>query len=171
MTDEEIKIRSVYLFLACSQAVEQLASALIAAEAGGSAPIKPSTEAGIRKELGLLFRYWTTRQIWERLEADEASAKKLNLSLLRLFTSAFRLPRDGSGLRYAELSTADDEVQELRRRLAGAVGTGRPRLFDALDASIISWRDAVSRYTLEALEHPLPQLTASVKEWAARTTP
>jgi hypothetical protein len=170
MTDEEIKIRSVYLFLACSQAVEQLTSALIAA-AGGSASVKPVTEGAVRKELGLLFRYWTTRQIWERLEADEADAKALNLSLLRLFTNAFRLPRDGSGLRYAELSTAADEGQELRRRLTGAIGTGHPRLLDALEALVVSWRDAVSRYTVEALESPLSQLTASVKEWAARTTP
>jgi hypothetical protein len=169
MTDEEIKIRSVYLFLACSQAVEQLTSSLIVAE-GGSASIKPSMEGSLRKEFGLLFRYWTTRRIWERLDTDEAAAKALNLSLLRLFTNAFRLPRDGSGLRYAELSTAAEEVQELRRRLAGAIGASHSKLFEALDASVVPWRDAVARYTVEALESPLSQLTASVKEWAARTS-
>ena len=166
MTEEETRIRSVYLFLACSQAVEQFKDRLVATF---DAPPLSSTlllEKLLRRELGMLFRYWITRQIWERLDAQEADAKTLNLALLRLFTDGFKLPKDGSGLRYAELSTLAEDAQELSHRITNALGMEHRPLLTELQGAILPCRDAVTKYTVEALELPVSQLTASIKEWA-----
>lgn len=168
MTDEEVRIRSMYLFLICSQAVEQLKDRLVGTCSSSPLPATPVLEHALRRELGMLFRYWTTRRIWERLESNEADAKLLNLALLRLFTNGFHLPRDGSGLRYAQMSTLADEVRELSHRITNALGVEHPPLLAELQGSIVLWRDAVLQYTAEALERPMDQLAASVKEWAER---
>ena len=168
MTQEEIRIRSVYLFLACSQALEQFANQLAATFPSPPLSSKLLLERGLKRELGLLFRYWTTRQIWQRLESNEEDAKSLNLALLRLFTDAFRLAKDGSGLRYAELSTSGEEVRELSYRITNVLGVEHQPLLAELQAGILPWREAVIRYTVEALELPIEQLTSKVKEWAER---
>lgn len=165
MTEDEIQIRSMYLFLTCSQAVEELKDRLVGTCAASPLSAAPMLERALRRELGLLFRYWTTRQIWERLESNEADAKLLNLALLRLFTNAFKLPRDGSGLRYAQMSTLADEVRELSHRITNALGAEHPPLLAELQGSIVLWRDAVIQYTTEALEQPVDQLTARIKGW------
>ena len=72
MTAEEIRLRSVFLFLACSQAVEQFKGQLSA-----TFPTKPLSadvvlDKLLRKELSMLVRYWATRQIWGQLEAQES---------------------------------------------------------------------------------------------------
>jgi hypothetical protein len=115
-----------------------------------------------------LFRYWATRQIWEQLESEEADAKALNLALLRLFTDAFGLPKDGSGLRYAELSNLTEEFQELSHRITNALGLEHRPLLSELQATIMPLRDAISRYTRDALELSPEQLRPSVQEWAGR---
>ena len=167
MNPEELRVRSLYLFLACTRAVDQFKARLLTTMPS-PIPSQPMVERMLRRELGLLFRYWITRQVWERLEASEADAKKLNLALLRLFTEGFRLPKDGSGLRYAEMSTLAEEVRELSHRITNALGAEHPALLSELSAAILPWRDAVGRYTVEALELPVTQLTSSVKEWAER---
>ena len=166
MSPEEIRTRSVYLFLSCSRVLEQFAERL-AATVPTSAPLdRRVLERSLRKELGLLFRYWTTRQIWERLEASEADAKRLNLALLRLFTDSFKLPQDGSGIRYAELSTLAEEVRELGHRLTQALGMEYPPLVETLEGEILLWQEAVMKQTADALNLPLPQAASSVKAWA-----
>jgi len=169
MTQEEIRIRSTYLFLTCSQAVEQLKGRLVGTCAASPLSAAPTLEGALRRELGMLFRYWTTRRIWERLESSEADAKLLNLALLRLFTDAFKLPRDGSGLRYAQLSTPAEEVRELSRRITTALGLEHPPLLAELQGSILLSRDAVLQHTADALERPVDRLAADVKAWAERT--
>ena len=164
MTPEEIRLRSRYLFFACSRAVDQLTARLMATFPSPPPAVVPVLEKSLRRELGLLFRYWASRQIWERLDASEADAKHLNLTLLRLFTEAFRLPQDGSGLRYAELSSLAEEVRELSRRITGALGVSHEPLLGELEGAILPWRDAVTQYTTDALELPMDQLSASVKE-------
>ena len=168
MTDDEIRIRSTYLFLACSQAIERFAVRLSSTLPEPPSAVKPLWEKSLKKELGLLFRYWTTRQIWEHLEGEEAAAKALNLALLRLFTDAFRLPKDGSGLRYAEFSTLAEEVQELGHRITNDLGLQHPPLLAELRTATLPWRDAVAAYTADALERPLDQLAANVKAWVER---
>lgn len=168
LSQEELRFRSLYLFLACSQAVEQFADRLLE-----TLPAQPlSAQLQLRKllkrELGLLFRYWTTRQIWQRWETREADAKQLNLALLRLFTDAFKLPKDGSGLRYAELSTLAEEVQELSHRITNALGMAHEPLLTELQSTILPWRDSVTKWTIDALEWPAEQLAPKVTEWAAR---
>ena len=169
MTEDEIRIRSLYLFLSCSHAVEQLKDRLVGTCTASPLSAAPTLDGALRRELAMLFRYWTTRQIWERLETREADAKLLNLALLRLFTNAFKLPRDGSGLRYAQLSTLVDEVRELGHRITNALGVEHPPLLAELQGSIVLWRDVVLQYTTEALERPVEQLAANVKEWSERT--
>ena len=160
----------MYLFLACSQAVERVKDQLTSTFPNAPLSAQAVFERAVRRELALLFRYWTTRQIWDRLEANEADAKSLNLVLLRLFTEDFRLPRDGSGVRYAELSTPAEEARELSRRLIHVLGFEHQPLLNELYGAIAPWRDAVNQYTVEALELPLAQLTAQVKAWASRPT-
>ena len=171
MTQEEITVRSTYILLACSQAVEQLKDRLASLVPVPGPPIKLVIERSLKRELGLLFRYWTTRKIWEQLDANEADAKQLNLALLRLFTEAFKLPRDGSGLRYAELSTLAEEVQELSRRITTALGTTHEPLLAELQGALAPWRETVSKYAVDALQLPLDQLALTVKEWAEQRTP
>lgn len=168
MNEEEIRIRSIYLFLACSRAVDQFKSHL--AETFTEPPLSATVVLNklLTRELGLLFRYWTTRQIWQQLEQDEADAKALNLALLRLFTNGFKLPRDGSGLRYAELSTLAEEVRELNRRITNAMGMEYPPLLAQVQRSIGPWREAVATHTTEALRLPLERLSSTIKLWAER---
>ncbi len=168
MTPEEVRVRSAYLFLACSQAVDQLKDRLLTHLSDPPASLKHFAEKSLRRELGLLFRYWTTRQIWSRLDDRESDAKELNLALLRLFTDGFKLPKDGSGLRYAELSTAAEEVRELGHRVTNALGADYPELLVELQRSLPAWRDAVNRYTIDSLELPVDRLASSVGEWADR---
>ena len=169
MTPEEIHIRSQYLFLACARAVDQLTARLAATFPSPPPAVGPLLEKSLKRELGLLFRFWASQQIWERLDASEADAKRLNLALLRLFTGAFRLPQDGSGLRYAELLSLGDEVHELSRRITAALGVSHQPLLGELQGAILPWRDAVNQYTTDALELPLDQLSASVKEFGERS--
>ena len=168
MTDEEVRTRSAYLFLACSEGVEQLVSRLLASLPAPSQAPAMGLERGLKREVGLLFRYWTTRQIWERLDDHEADAKQLNLALLRLFTDAFHLAKDGSGLHYAELSTPEEEAYELARRIVKVVGVEHQPLLNELRAEFIPWRRTVVGYTKDALELPLDRLVAQIKDWASR---
>ena len=166
MSPEEVRLRALYLFLACSRAVDQFKERLAATFPNQPLTARLVLDKALRKELGLLFRYWTTREIWSLLEASEADAKNLNLALLRLFTDGFRLPKDGSGLRYAELSSAVEEVLELGHRLTVTLGMEYPPLLAELQAGILSWREKIIRSTREALELPLDELTAQAKAWA-----
>jgi len=166
MTQEDVRVRSVYLFLASSRAVEEFKDHLAATFPAQPLSARLQLDRAIRRELGMLFRYWITRQVWDLLEEHEEDAKALNVAILRLFTEGFRLPRDGSGLRYAELSTPAEEAQELMRRMTSALEMAHQPMLEALQEGILSWRDAVARHTNDALELPLEELTMKVKEWA-----
>ena len=170
MTPEEVRIRSLYLFLACSQAVEQLKERLASTFSSPPLSSKLLLDVQLRRELGLLFRYWATRKIWERLEHHESDAKALNLALLRLCTDGFKLFKDGSGLRYAELSTPSEEAHELSHRLTHAVGVEHQPMLAMVHSDFLGWRETVLAYTVDALERPLEALTASVTQWAQQTT-
>ena len=168
MNPEELRLRALYLFLACSQAVEQFADRLTETIPAQPLSTQLQLQKTLKRELGLLFRYWTTRHIWQRWELREADAKQLNLALLRLFTDTFKLPKDGSGLRYAELSTLAEEVQELSQRITSALGVTHDPLLTELHSAILPWRDSVIKWTIDALEWPPEQLAPKVSEWAGR---
>ena len=171
MAPEEIRIRSLYLFLSCSQAIEVFAARLAATFPSPPLATQLMLEQSLKRELGMLFRYWTTRHIWNRLDANEADAKELNLALLRLFTSGFRLHKDGSGLRYAELATPAEETNELNHRITHALGVEHPPLLVELQQGILPWRHAVAKYTAEALELPIDQLAPRVRDLASHSPP
>lgn len=166
MTDDEIRIRSLYIFLSCSRAVEQVTGRLAATLPPAEFPVKAMAERPLRRELGLLFRYWTTRKIWEQLDASEQDAKRMNLALLRLFTEAFKLPRDGSGLRYAELSTLTEEARELSHRLTSAFGKPQDALLAILYDVLSPWRETVAKIAADGVVLPLSHLELAVKELA-----
>ncbi|PIQ83547.1 MAG: hypothetical protein COV75_06925 [Candidatus Omnitrophica bacterium CG11_big_fil_rev_8_21_14_0_20_63_9] len=168
MTDEEIRVRSIYLYLSCSQAVERYIEQLLGTFAAPPASSRLTMQHALRRELGLIVRYWITRLVWQRLDANEADAKALNLALLRLFTEGLRLPRDGSGLRYAELSTLPEETLELQHRIVNAIGVEHAPLVAELQRSTGAWREATWRSTTEALDRPLDQLSETVRSWAQR---
>ena len=169
MSPEDIRLRSLYLFYACSRSVNACKDRLLT-----TFPDQPMTstlvlDRSLIRELGMLFRYWTTRQIWDQLEDAEADAKNLNLALLRLFTDGFKLPKDGSGLKYAELSSPSEEVRELGQRITAALGLEYQPLLDELSAGIVGWRDDVTRHTKAALELPIGEISSAVKEWAQQS--
>ena len=169
MSPEEIRLRSLYLFVTCSRAVNKCKDRLLT-----TLPSQPLTatvmlDRSLTRELGILFRYWTARQIWDHLEDAETDAKNLNLTLLRLFTEGFKLPKDGSGLRYAELSNPSEEVQELGSRITAALGMEHQPLLDELQAGILAWRDEIKRCTKDALELPLGHISTAMKEWSAES--
>ena len=169
MTPEERRVRAVYLFLECVQGVEQIAGRLVRSFPSPPMSVKLLLEKSVKRELGMLFRYWATRHIWALLDAEEVDAKELNLTLLRLFTEMFNLPRDGSGLRYAELSTAEEDVREISQRMTTALGLEHYPLLKALREEIIPWRESVAAYTRKALTAPLEELTPAVKAWLERS--
>jgi len=169
MTEEEIRVRSVYLFMACSRAIEAFTDQLAATFPSAPLSSRLLLEKSVRRELAMLVRYWASRQIWQRLDAQEADAKAINIALLRLFTDGFKLPKDGSGLRYAELSTRDQECGELSRRIAGALGTEHQPLLAELERSITLWNKAVTTHTIDALGVPMEHLKVRVKAWAEGT--
>jgi len=168
MIPEDIRLRATYLFLACSRAIEQLTESLVTHLPSPALRLKPLLEKPLRRELGLLVRYWTTRHIWQQWESNEAQAKQLNLVLLRLFTEEFRLPKDGTGLRYAELSTLEEDLRELSRRIINAIEVEHPPLLGELQEGLLPCREAVLRHTVEALQLPLDQLQSRISAW---TTP
>ena len=168
MTSEEIRTRSLYLFLACSQAIEQCQKTLLRTVPALSAPLKPVFEKTVKKELGLVFRYWATQRVWQALEAREVDAKNFNLSLLRLFFDGLRLPKDGSGLRYAELLTVPEQVSELYRRLVSGIGMTQEALLKELQQEMPGWHTMVMRHTADALGLPLETLANKIRAWAER---
>lgn len=168
MTEEEVRVRSVYLFVSCSELIDRCKGSLIGSLPVPSLSSKVLLDKAITKELGLLFRYWGTRSIWEKLSGDEGAAKQLNLALLRLFTTGLKLPKDGSGLKYAELSTLPEEVRELSHRMTMAIGSDHPPLLAQLQGNISAWRGEVLQLTAEALQKPLDWLTGRIKALAER---
>lgn len=168
MTQEEIRVRSLYLFLACSQTIEQSRGRLLRTVPQLAESLRPLFEKTIKKELGLVFRYWATQQVWKALEAQEPDAKDFNLALLRLFFEGLRLPKDGSGLRYAELFTLTEQVIELYRRLSSSLGTTNDSLLKELQQEMPAWHAAVMKHTADALELPMEALAVKIKAWAER---
>lgn len=171
MAPEEVRVRSLYLFMVCAQAIEKGTERLMAIAPPAIPSLKPVLDKSLKKELALLFRYWATRRIWERWEARELDAKALNLAVLRLFFEGFRLAKDGSGMRYAELSTLSAEANELSHRLANALGVEHPPLVEEVERAILSWRDAVLQCTADALSRPAEELAVALKEWVGRVDP
>ena len=67
MGPEELRLRSLYVFLSCAQAIEEFRQQLGATLPAQAPPVQRVLETSLKRELGLLFRYWVTRQIWEQL--------------------------------------------------------------------------------------------------------
>ena len=168
MTPQEIQVRSLYVFLACSQVIEQCQGSLSRTVPELTEAVKPLFQKSVKKELGLLFRYWATQHIWKALDNREADAKNMNLALLRLFFEGLRLPKDGSGLRYAELFTVPEQISELYHRLANSVGLTSDPLLKHLQQEMPVWRAEVMKQTTDALGLSVEALSEKIKVWAER---
>ena len=169
MTDDEQQIRSLYLFLACSQAIDQCRERLAGKLPASASTMQPVFEKMMKKELGLLFRYWATQRIWKAFDASETDGKNFNLAVLRQFFEGLRLPKDGSGLRYAELLSVPEQVTELYRRLGSQLGVQSEIVLKELQHELPAWHALVTTYTDEALRAPLARLSSTIKAWAGRS--
>lgn len=162
MTQGEIGTRCAYLFEACFDLLESIRAEFAAAVPSPSPQERRMLDKAVTRELGLLFRYWATSHIWRQCESNETDARHLNLAVLRLFTDQLKLPKDGSGLRYAELPPTDEEG-ELGRRISQATGIASAPLLRIVHGSIESWREVLTRHTAEAVELPVGDLAARTR--------
>ena len=170
MTDQELRLRALNLYLVCSQLVDAALRLLLQALPASGRAEGLIQERMARRECGLLFRHWVSREIWQRVEND-GEATKLNLELLRLFTSGFKLPKDGSGLRYAELATPEEELHEFWDRLTHALGIEETRLLGTIEQASGEWRQGVDRAAERMLSQSIAVIEAEVREWTQSIRP
>ena len=166
MTDEEIRLRALYVFLGCQQAIDDYATRLLESLPAAS-EVQLPVEKMVTRELGLLFRYWATQHIWKVLETEH-DAKNFNLAVLRQFFDGLRLPKDGSGICYAERLTIAEQTSELSKRLSNQIGIQAESLLEEFQHEVPAWHASVINYTEEALHIPLERLQSSITEWAKR---
>ncbi len=112
MDSEEIRIRSLYLYVACSYAAVKLKEHIFAEMEKLGITSDEARKELVLKEIGVLFLFWTTRQIWERLVENEGDAKSLNVALAKLFHDGFKLPSDERRIRYAQVSGTVEEIEQ-----------------------------------------------------------
>ncbi len=127
-------------------------------------------ERAVRRECGMLFRHWAARAVWENV-TDDADATQVNLELLRLCTAGFKLPKDGSGLRYAELGSPEEETREFWQRLTHSIGLEGTALLGTVERSLPGWRRDVAAAAERALEQSLSVLEAEAKAWTQQIPP
>ncbi len=127
-------------------------------------------ERTLRRECGMLFRHWAARAVWENV-LDDADATQVNLELLRLCTAGFKLPKDGSGLRYSELGTAEEEGREFWHRLTHGIGVEGAGLLGTVERSLPGWRRDVAAAVERALAQSLTVLEAEAKAWTQQIPP
>lgn len=170
MTDQELRLRALDMYLSCSRVVDQALRYLLPALPASGKAEAVSQERTARRECGMLFRHWASREIWDRVEQDK-DATQMNLELLRLFTNGFKLPKDGSGLRYAELSTQEEELREFWHRLTHALGVEETRLLAMIERAADEWKQAVMQAAERMLTQPIAVIEAEVREWTQSLKP
>lgn len=168
MTGEEIRVRSLYLYVACSYAAVKLQAHVIEEIRRLKMSFDRKQEEQIFKEVGILFRFWVTRQIWENLVQEEADAKSLNFATFDLFNKGFKLPNDESHVRYGEISGRVEEVKEFGLRVCGILNQKDPELLLMLSTMTSEhWFPVILQYTKDAVEQPFEQARRFVDEMAA----
>lgn len=160
MTNEEINLRSEYLYLASCLAAIKLRDSIIE-----SANLEEDEKVKgiVLRELGILFRFWITREIWESLVEDETDAQKFNFRLLHLFNSGFKIPQDGSEIRYAQISGTVDEVKELGRRICNSLKLECIITMFKINIGITPYMEAILKFTKNAVELPIEQIENMLK--------
>ncbi|MBI2174313.1 MAG: hypothetical protein HYU33_03875 [Candidatus Omnitrophica bacterium] len=164
MSTQEIQARARYLFLTCVQMVDRVKERLVSLLPESVQSNAAALEVSLRRELGLLFRYWATQQIWQRMALQEKEARMMNIALLRLFTEELKLPRDGSGLRYAQLGSLIEETREFKKRVGQLIGFEYPPLTAQLEGALLVLREELERRVAEALQMPLEDLSRALGE-------
>lgn len=164
MDEKEIRLRAVYLFLTSVKAVdhfmEKLCSHVIELKEGRKTP---AFDVLLRQEIALLFRHWAARILWNRLEASETDATRMNQQLLRLFTEGFKLPRDGRGVHYAALLTLEEEGFVFSERMFNTLTLSRKPASTSFHFILQQVCEATTTRAKEALEWPLDRLTKTVE--------
>lgn len=165
MTDKEIRLRAEYLYIACCYAaVKEITDSIIDTLKSSKIIVDDTVKEVVLREVGILFRFWTTRAIWESLIEDENDAKRFNFSLFRLFNSGFKLPKDDSGIRYAQISGTVEEVKELGRRICNALKLECAITMFEINIGISHWLELILKFTKDAVELPVEQIENMLKE-------
>lgn len=159
MEDKEIRSRALYLFLTAVKVVDQymekLCSHVIELKEGRKTP---TFDVLLRQEIAILFRHWAARTLWNRLEASEAVATRMNQQLLRLFMDGYKLPRDGSGVHYAALLTIEEECFVFSDRLLNTLALTRKPAIKSFGSILQRACEAITAHSEEALEWPIERL-------------
>lgn len=160
MNEKEIHLRVLYLYLTAVKAadlyLEKLCSQVIELKEGRKTAM---FDVLLRREIAILFRHWAARTIWNRLEASESDATRMNQQLLRQFTNSFKLPRDGSGVHYASLLTIEEECFVFGDRLLNTLSLSRKPAVKSFESILQQACKAITAHSEEALEWPLERLT------------
>lgn len=169
MDDREVRLRTFYVFVKSAELFESIEESLSGLLEAGDRANPHQIRHLLRRETGILFRYWATRYLWDALDQDEEIAKRMNLSLLRIFAENFEFPRDGSGLKYAELSTPYDEAREWIRRLNKQIPIDDLEgLRQWVQKDFLQWRQRILDFTQESLVADLEWLQAAADQWVQR---
>ncbi len=169
MNEKEVRLRTFFIFVKSTELFEAVQKELVTLLEGQAQVNEHRLNHAMRREGGILFRYWSTRFLWDALSDDDETAKQLNLRLLRLFSENFDFPRDGSGLLYAELSTPFDEAREFIRRLNKQLDIeDLETLREFVQKEFLGWREQILAVTQEAIEADLEVLETAASGWVQR---
>lgn len=172
MTGEEIRLRSLYVYLGCAYAaVKYRDQGLLPILQEANVETNERVKDLVLREIGILFRFWSTRQIWEREVANESDAKSLNLALMQLFNVGLRLPKDNSGVEYAQASGTLGEVQKFGHRICKGLRGDDYTLALELNSTLPAWAKAVFQYVEDGVNLPLQQVQEVVGELAKLDKP
>jgi hypothetical protein len=141
---EHLELYASFLFLKCAAAVRHIVKESPSALSESFDTV--FFERHLRRELGILLRYWISHDIWEVFEDDSEGSRELNLLVLRHFTRGLKLPKDGSGLKYAELSTLKEQLRELCHRLTAVLGKEDKPFFRWVESHFTAWRKDTREY-------------------------
>jgi hypothetical protein len=164
MSDDERKLRAEYLCLSCCCVADKFTNSIIDILKEEKIDEDSNIREIVLKEVGILFRFWTTHAIWEALIQNENDAKWFNLYLFQLFNSGFNIPKDGSDIRHAEISGTEDEAKELGRKICNALNRECAITMLKINIGISCWIEVVLKYAKDALELPIEQIKSMVEE-------
>ena len=170
MNDNERRLRALHLYFGCSRLADAALRQLLPALSSANRAEALASERTLRRECGLLLRHWAANALWEKV-LDNTDATQLNLELLRLCTSGFKLQKDGSGLRYAELALEEEEAREFWHRLTQHLGIEDTRLLSRIEAALPAWKRDVIEAVDRSLAQTLSVLEAEARSWTEQAPP
>lgn len=164
MNEAEARLRALYLYSNCDRILDEALERIRPLTVGQTMESRPASRT-LKRELGMLLRHWCSRKLWEMLEAQETLATQFNLEFLRLCIRGFKLSRDGSGLRYAELSSLQEELRECAGRLQQALGGDKETFARILEENGSGWNAGVCTAVDRSLTLSRETIDNQVRSW------